>query len=134
MRLSLKESIASGKKVFRVFFSSSGIETVSIRILYYLIDVLNYKKGIKLFLIWGVNPMIVFFLSEIIPQALAMISVQNPKIPTQQINLLDYLYVFGVQPFFSNPMTSSLVFALIYVAFWSVLLFYFYKKKWYFKV
>ncbi len=115
-------------------FYTSGIATVSLSILYYLIDVLNYKKGIKLFLIWGVNPMIVFFLSEIIPQALAMISVQNPKIPTQQINLLDYLYVFGVQPFFSNPMTSSLVFALIYVAFWSVLLFYFYKKKWYFKV
>ena len=113
---------------------TAGIATVSLSILYYLIDVLNYKKGIKLFLIWGVNPMIVFFLSEIIPQALAMISIQNPKTPSQQINLLDYLYVFEVQPFFSNPMTSSLVFALIYVGFWSILLLYFYKKKWYFKV
>ena len=113
---------------------TAGIATVSLSVLYYLIDVLNYKKGLKLFLIWGVNPMIVFFLSEIIPQALAMISIQNPKIPSEQINLLDYLYVFGVQPFFSNPMTSSLIFALIYVGFWSIMLLYFYKKKWYFKV
>ena len=113
---------------------TAGIATVSLSILYYLIDVLDYKKGVKLFLIWGVNPMIVFFLSQILPQALSMISVQNPNIPTENINLLDYLYAFGVQPFFSNPMTSSLVFALIYVAFWSILLLYFYKKKWYFKV
>ena len=113
---------------------TAGIATVSLAILYYLIDILNYKKGIKLFLIWGVNPMIVFFLSEIIPQALAMISVKNPTTPTEQISVLDYLYVFGVQPFFNNAMTSSLVFALIYAAFWSVLLLYFYKKKWYFKV
>lgn len=113
---------------------TAGIAMVILSVLYYLIDILDYKKGLKLFLIWGVNPMIVFFLSQIIPQALAMISIQNPKIPSEQINLSDYFYVFGVQPFFSNPMTSSLVFALIYVAIWSVMLLYFYKKKWYFKV
>ena len=99
-----------------------------------MIDILNYKKGIRLFVIWGVNPMIVFFLSEIIPQALAMITIQNPIITPKKINLLDYLYVFEVQPYFSNPMTSSLAFAMFYAVFWSVLLLYFYKKKWYFKV
>ena len=113
---------------------TAGIAAVGLSILYYFIDVRDDKKGLKLFLIWGVNPMIVFFLSQIIPQALAMISVQHPEIPSQQINISDYFYVFVVQPFFENPMTSSLVFALIYVAFWSILLLYFYKKKWYFKV
>lgn len=113
---------------------TAGIATVSLSILYYFIDIVDCKKGLKLFLIWGVNPMIVFFLSQIIPQALGMISVQHPEIPSQQINISDFFYVFGVQPFFNNPMTSSLVFALIYVAFWSVLLLYFFKKKWYFKV
>jgi hypothetical protein len=63
-----------------------------------------------------------------------MISFPNPKIPTEQINLLDYLYSFGVQPFFNNPMTASLVFALLYVSLWTVLLGYFYKNKMYFKV
>ncbi|WP_348800378.1 acyltransferase family protein [Flavobacterium adhaerens] len=113
---------------------TAGLATVTLSILYYCIDIFDCKKGTKLFLIWGVNPMIVFFLSQIIPQALAMISIPNPEIPNHQTNLLDYLYVAGVKPFFSNPMTSSLTFALIYVGLWSFVLAYFYKKKMYFKV
>jgi predicted acyltransferase len=103
-------------------------------ILYYCIDIADYKKGTKLFLIWGVNPMIVFFLSEIIPQAMVMISFPNPKTPTEQINLYGYLHEFGVQPFFENPKTASLIFALLYAGLWTILLAYFYKKKMYFKV
>lgn len=113
---------------------TAGLATFVLSILYYCIDIADYKKGTKLFLIWGVNPMIVFFLSEIIPQAMVMISFPNPKTPTEQINLLDYLYVAGVQPFFSNPMTASLIFAILYVGLWSLLLTYFYKNKMYFKV
>nr|WP_315200485.1 DUF5009 domain-containing protein [uncultured Flavobacterium sp.] len=113
---------------------TAGLATVTLAILYYLIDIADYKKGTKLFLIWGVNPMIVFFLSQIIPQAMVMISLPNPKIPTEQINLWAYLYAFGVQPFFNNPMTASLVFAMLYAGMWSILLAYFYKKKMYFKV
>lgn len=113
---------------------TAGLATLVLAILYYCIDIADYKKVTKLFLIWGVNPMIVFFLSEIIPQAMVMISFPNPKIPTQKINLLDYLYAYGIQPFFNNPMTASLVFAFLYVSLWSILLAYFYKKKMYFKV
>jgi predicted acyltransferase len=113
---------------------TAGLATLVLAILYYCIDIADYKKGTKLFLIWGVNPMIVFFLSEIIPQAMVMISFPNPKITTQKINLLDYLYAYGIKPFFNNPMTASLVFAFLYVSLWSILLAYFYKKKMYFKV
>jgi len=113
---------------------TAGLATFTLSLLYYCIDIIDFKKGTKLFLIWGVNPMIVFFLSEIIPQAMVMVSFPNPKSPAEQINLLDYLYVSGVQPFFDNPMTASLVFAFLYVGLWSILLAYFYKKKMYFKV
>jgi predicted acyltransferase len=115
-------------------FYTTGLATLILSILYYLVDIADYKKGTKLFLIWGVNPMIVFFLSQIVPQAMGMISVPNPKIPTEQTNLWDYLYFLGVEPHFNNPMTASLVFALLYVALWSILLAYFYKNKMYFKV
>jgi predicted acyltransferase len=113
---------------------TAGLATFILSILYYFIDISDYKKGTKLFLIWGVNPMIVFFLSEIVPQAMVMVSLPNPKIPTEQTNLYNYLYVAGVEPFFNNPMTASLIFALLYVGIWSILLAYFYKKKMYFKV
>jgi predicted acyltransferase len=113
---------------------TSGMALLALTFFYYIIDISNFKKGTKLFLIWGVNPMIVFFLSEIIPQALQMISIQNPMITSTKINLLEYLYVFGVAPYFNNPMTASLAFALIYVGLWTLLLAYFYKNKMIFKV
>lgn len=113
---------------------TAGLATACLALLYYLIDILNLKKGIKLFLIWGVNPMIVFFFSQIIPQGLVMIQFKNPHSPDQQINLLDYLYSFGIAPFFSNPMTASLAGALTYVAIWTFILWIFYKNKLIFKV
>lgn len=113
---------------------TGGLAATTLAVLYYIIDVSNFKKGIKLFLIWGVNPMIVFFFSQIIPQALVMIHFKNPKDPEQQINLLDYLYRFGIAPFFNNPMAASLAGALVYVGIWSFILWLFYKNKLIFKV
>ncbi|PXY45728.1 acyltransferase family protein [Flavobacterium hydrophilum] len=113
---------------------TTGLATVFFTILYYLIDIANYKKGFKPFLIWGVNPMIVFFSSQIIPQALVMIQFQNPKNPEEQTNLLDFLYHFWIAPFFSNPMTASLAGALVYVCIWTFILWIFYRNKLIFKV
>lgn len=113
---------------------TTGLATVVLTILYYIIDIANYKKGFKPFLVWGVNPMIVFFTSQIIPQALVMIEFQNPHHPAEKINLLNYLYTFGIAPFFSNPMTASLAGALAYVGIWTFILWVFYKKKLIFKV
>jgi predicted acyltransferase len=113
---------------------TTGLATVFFTILYYLIDIADYKKGFKPFLIWGVNPMIVFFSSQIIPQALVMIQFQNPKNPEEQTNLLDFLYHFWIAPFFSNPMTASLAGALVYVGIWTFILWIFYRNKLIFKV
>ena len=113
---------------------TAGLATLVLSILYYCIDIANYKKGTKLFLIWGVNPMIVFFVSQIIPQALVMIQFENPHKTGEQINLLSYLYGYGIAPFFSNPMMASFAGALVYVAIWTFILWIFYKNKLIFKV
>ncbi|MCP2027652.1 putative acyltransferase [Flavobacterium sp. HSC-32F16] len=113
---------------------TTGLATVFLTILYYIIDIANCKKGFKPFLIWGVNPMIVFFTSQIIPQALVMIQFKNPQNTEEQINLLSYLYNFGIAPFFSNPMTASLAGALVYVCIWTFILWIFYRNKLIFKV
>jgi predicted acyltransferase len=113
---------------------TTGLATTVLSILYYIIDIAAYKKGFKLFLIWGVNPMIVFFSSQIIPQALVMIQFENPHKTGEQINLLSYLYGYGIAPFFSNPMMASFAGALVYVAIWTFILWIFYKNKLIFKV
>ncbi|KRD12864.1 amino acid transporter [Flavobacterium sp. Root901] len=113
---------------------TTGLATTFLAILYYVIDIADYKKGFKPFLIWGVNPMIVFFTSQIIPQALVMIEFQNPHNTSEKINLLSYLYSFWIKPFFSNPMTASLAGALVYVCIWTFILWIFYRNKLIFKV
>lgn len=113
---------------------TSGLAILCLTFLFYVIEIADYKKWTKLFLIWGVNPMVVFFFSGIIPQGLRMIQFQNPQIPSEQINLQKYLYSFWIDPFFDNPLLASLVGALIYVAIWSFILWLFYKNKLIFKV
>jgi predicted acyltransferase len=113
---------------------TAGIATLCLTALYFLIDIANYKKWTKLFLIWGVNPMIVFFFSGIIPRVLSSITIQNPKIASEQINLQSYFYKFCIVPVFSNPMNASLAFAVLYAIFWSLILWVFYKNKLIFKV
>lgn len=113
---------------------TAGIATLSLTILYYIIDVVNYKKWTKLFLIWGVNPMIVFFFSGIIPRVLSAIKIENPEIAAEKINLQNYFYKFCIVPYFSNPLNASLTFALAYAVFWSIILWIFYKYKLIFKV
>jgi len=113
---------------------TSGLAILCLTFLFYVIEVADYKKWTKTFLIWGVNPMVVFFFSGIIPQGLRMIQFQNPKIPSEQINLQKYLYSFWIEPFFTNPLSASLVGALIYVGIWTFILWIFYKNKLIFKV
>lgn len=113
---------------------TTGLATVCLTVLYYIIDIKEYKKGFKLFVIWGVNPMIVFFASQIIPQALVMIRFPHPSLAGEQTNLLDYLYRFGIAPWFNNPMTASLAGALTYVGIWTFILWIFYRNKLIFKV
>lgn len=113
---------------------TSGIALFILSIIYYLIDILNYKKWTTFFVVWGVNPMIVFFLSGILPRAFTMIKVKNPIDPTSEIDIRNYAYTFWISSNFENQMLSSLIYAVIYVLLWSCLLWYFYKKKMFFKV
>ena len=113
---------------------SAGIATVCLTLLYCIIDIANYKKWTTFFLIWGVNPMIVFFFSGIIPRVLSSIKIQNPEADVGQINLQNLIYNFWIEPFFKNPLDASLTYALIYAVFWSLILWFFYKKRMIFKV
>lgn len=113
---------------------TAGLGILVFTFLYYIIDIANIRKGFKLFLIWGVNPMIVFSFSQIIPQGLRMIQFQNSNVPLEQVNLQQYLYSFWILPYFNNPMTASLAGALIYSCIWTFILWLFYKNNLIFKV
>jgi predicted acyltransferase len=113
---------------------TSGLAILNFALLYYIIDVANYKKGFTLFLIWGINPMVVFFFSGIIPKVLRSIEFKNPVTADKQINLQEYFYSSCIVPFFNNPKSASFTFALVNVMVWSFILWFFYRKKLIFKV
>lgn len=113
---------------------TSGLATLSLCALYYIIEITDYKKWTKLFLIWGVNPMIVFFFSGIIPRVLTMTKVEHPRLPGEPLGFQSYFYNYGIVPYFENPKDASLTYALIYTFFWSIILWIFYKNKLFFKV
>lgn len=120
---------------------TAGFATLFLAVFYYVIDIKGYKNWTTPILFWGVNPMIVFFLSGILPRVLSSIKVTNPAYVTgnlaeipEQIGLQEYLNKFCIVPYFDDPKVASLMWALLNIAFWSVVLWYFYKKKLFFKV
>ena len=113
---------------------TSGLAILCLSLLYYIIEITDYKNWTKLFLIWGVNPMIVFFFSGIIPEAMTMIKVNHPRLPGESLGFQSYFYNYGIVPLFQNPMNASLTYALVFAIFWSMILWVLYKNKLIFKV
>ncbi|MGL5112464.1 MAG: acyltransferase family protein [Flavobacterium sp.] len=113
---------------------TAGIASLCLMALYYLIDIKQYSNWCKIVLYWGVNPMIVFFFSGIIPRVLSSINIQHPTLPAETLSIQTYIYDFIIGPCFENPMNASLAYALSYAAFWCVILWILFKKKLIFKV
>jgi len=114
---------------------AAGIALLLLGILYFVIDYKGIKGWITLFLVFGVNPMVVFFFSGIIPRALSGIKVPHPTDPAHDpIGLQSYLYTYQIAPYFSDPKVASLAGAVIYLGIWFVILYIFYRKRMIFKV
>jgi predicted acyltransferase len=78
-------------------------------------------------LIFGMNPMLVFFFSGIIPRVLGMIKIGGE-------GLTSWIYAQGIEPIFADKMNASLAGALIYVLIWAAILTFFDRQKRYYKV
>jgi predicted acyltransferase len=78
-------------------------------------------------LIFGMNPMLVFFFSGIIPRVLGMIKIGED-------GLTSWIYSHGIEPLFADKINASLAGALIYVVIWAGILAFFDSRKRYYKV
>ena len=78
-------------------------------------------------LIFGMNPMLVFFFSGIIPRVLGMITIGDQ-------GLTSWIYSQGIEPLFADKINASLAGALIYMLIWAGILSFFDWQKRYYKV
>ncbi len=114
---------------------AAGLALALLALLYYVIDVRKLSGWTSPFVIFGVNPMFIFFFSGIIPRVLSTIKIEVPDSAGQKVvGLQGYLYDFQLVPHFSDLRNASLSYALIYLLFWFFILYILYRKKWIFKV
>jgi predicted acyltransferase len=114
---------------------AAGLALLVLGVLYLIIDVLGFDVWTKPFVIFGVNPMLVFFFSGIIPRVLNMIKIAQPEnLENPEAGLISWLYSHWIVPFFTEPKNASLAGALTYLLIWFVILVWFDRKKMIFKV
>ncbi|MBC7567250.1 MAG: DUF5009 domain-containing protein, partial [Pedobacter sp.] len=104
---------------------AGGIATMILSLCYWIIDVQQYTKFTKPFVVYGVNAITVFFASGLIPRILNMISWKAAD--GSQLQLTNYLYS-GLEHNLS-PLNASLAWAVCFVLFWLVILWFMYKKN-----
>ena len=107
---------------------TTGLGFILMALVSYLCDDKPVRAFTAFLVMWGVNPIIVFFGAGILPRALNMIKTGEGQA------LLSAFYKNGLVPIFNDPRDSSLVFALVHVLFWSLVLLYLRKQKMIIKV
>ena len=109
---------------------SGGIGMMMFGLCYWLIDIRGYKRFTRPFLVYGVNPLTVFFMSSIIAQSLFYyhITLGGEEMPLQKA-IFETLFL----PL-ASEINASLLFAITWIVLWYFVLSYMYKKKIFLKV
>jgi predicted acyltransferase len=98
-----------------------GLAALSLALIQYLTELIKSRGWTKPFVIFGVNPMLVFFFSGIIPRVLSSI-----KVGEQGLQSYIYEHILG---FINDPKLHSFSWAFFYLVFWFLILLWFWRKK-----
>jgi len=108
-----------------VFFTS-GLAAILLAALYWFIDIKSYKSFTGPFEVYGVNAITVFFMSTIIAKLFNFITINTSE--DQSVSVKSWLYQSYFTPYFS-PLNASLFWALAFVLFWLVILWWMYRQR-----
>lgn len=110
---------------------TSGWALICLAVIFWLVDVKGYRKWSKPFVIFGMNAIVVFTLSEILAMLLWVISFKAADGHT--ISLHDYLYLYGFATW-ASPLNASLFFAIAFVLLMYLVAWVMWKQKWFVKI
>ncbi len=109
---------------------TTGLGCLVFGVLYWFVDVLNYKRWTTFFVIYGVNAITAYFVSEFLIKTLNWIKISHNG---EQVSILNFLYLQLFEPFFT-PINASLAMAIFWVVTFSIPLYYMYTRKIFIKV
>lgn len=92
-----------------------GVGLLGLALVYWLVDVLQYKRWIKPFVVYGTNALFAYVLSGFIVKLMMIPQWTLPEGGTR--NLYGQIYYTVFEPLFSSPYNASLAFAITYVLF-----------------
>lgn len=110
---------------------TSGLALLFLAFCFYLIDLKNYKKWTKPFVIFGVNALALFVFSGLLSKTLGTIKVTDAA--GKQTSLQGWIFQ-NVFLSVAEPINASLLFALSYILFWLFLMWLLYRKRIFIKV
>jgi predicted acyltransferase len=110
---------------------TTGLALLTLASCYWLIEIKNYRRWTKPFVIFGVNAIALFVFSGIMARILGMIQFAGPE--GKEISLQGWIF----DTFFlsvAEPINASLAYAISYVLLWLFLMWLLYRKRIYIKV
>ena len=103
---------------------TGGLASMGLALCYWLIDVKEFTKVAKPFIIFGVNAITVFFASGVIARSM---NILKTTLNGEEVNWKRYLYLQFFEPNFS-PINASVAWAISFVLIWFLILWVMYKK------
>jgi predicted acyltransferase len=111
---------------------TSGLGMIFLAVLYYFIDVIGWQKGWSFFVAFGVNSILAFFLSGLIPRILGMIKLQN--IDGELISSNRWIYLNWILPNFTEIKNASLTAAITFLLILFIPFYWMWRKRFFVKV
>ena len=110
---------------------SSGLASIMLAFLMYIIDIQGHKKWAHPLLVFGMNPLFLYVLSGIVAKLLGIIKVTS--FSGKSVSLKSFLYQDLIVPW-AGELNGSLVFAILFVLFFGAIGFVLYWKKIFIKI
>ena len=105
---------------------TSGLAAIVLAAFYWIIDIKEYKSLTKPFVVYGVNAITVYFMSTIMAKLFNFIKVSQAD--GVEVSLKTWLFQSYFVPNLS-PLNASLAWALCFVLFWLIILWWMYNRK-----
>ena len=112
---------------------TAGWALIVLALLIWIIDLKGYTKWTSFFVVFGMNPLIIFALSGVWARTLTRI-IKITEDDGKVVNGYTWIYQHIFEPLTADPRISSLLFALSHIVLYWLIVLILYKKKIFIKV
>ena len=114
-------------------FYTAGWALVILSLLIWIIDLKGYTKWTSFFVVFGMNPLIIFALSGLWAKTLTRL-IHITEVDGKVVNGYTWIYQHLFAPYMADPRVSSLLFALTHILLYWIIGLILYKNKIFIKV